>query len=122
MLSPPFAKVTAAPRPNRLGHGVVVLVVPFPPGPPRCTQAERKRRQPKLRQHRLRKQPRSQRPGNRDSHDSDPAGVLTGHHPQRPTPPRPAACRRTEEHTSELQSPVHLVCRLLLEKKKKQTK
>src|SRR5438876_2684063 len=32
---------------------------------------------------------------------------------------------RSEEHTSELQSPVHLVCRLLLEKKKqvnKQTK
>src|SRR5438876_3768331 len=29
--------------------------------------------------------------------------------------------KRSEEHTSELQSPVHLVCRLLLEKKK-QTK
>src|SRR5690348_17906092 len=29
---------------------------------------------------------------------------------------------RSEEHTSELQSPVHLVCRLLLEKKKKRTK
>src|SRR6202041_1106731 len=28
---------------------------------------------------------------------------------------------RSEEHTSELQSPVHLVCRLLLEKKKKHT-
>src|SRR6267154_3468167 len=28
---------------------------------------------------------------------------------------------RSEEHTSELQSPVHLVCRLLLEKKKKTT-
>src|SRR5690348_17490364 len=27
---------------------------------------------------------------------------------------------RSEEHTSELQSPVHLVCRLLLEKKKTQ--
>src|SRR5690348_5581755 len=27
---------------------------------------------------------------------------------------------RSEEHTSELQSPVHLVCRLLLEKKKPQ--
>src|SRR5690348_18030241 len=27
--------------------------------------------------------------------------------------------RRSEEHTSELQSPVHLVCRLLLEKKKR---
>src|SRR4051794_41542545 len=27
---------------------------------------------------------------------------------------------RSEEHTSELQSPVHLVCRLLLEKKKRQ--
>src|SRR2546426_2967251 len=29
--------------------------------------------------------------------------------------------RRSEEHTSELQSPCNLVCRLLLEKKKKQT-
>src|SRR5690348_17410487 len=29
------------------------------------------------------------------------------------------ALPRSEEHTSELQSPVHLVCRLLLEKKKK---
>ena len=28
----------------------------------------------------------------------------------------------TEEHTSELQSPLHLVCRLLLEKKKKTVK
>src|SRR2546422_5260381 len=34
--------------------------------------------------------------------------------PRRPTP-RP----RSEEHTSELQSRLHLVCRLLLEKKKK---
>src|SRR2546429_6001586 len=30
-----------------------------------------------------------------------------------------AACVRSEEHTSELQSRLHLVCRLLLEKKKK---
>src|SRR5437763_2079594 len=30
--------------------------------------------------------------------------------------------RRSEEHTSELQSPMYLVCRLLLEKKKKKTK
>src|SRR5258708_26025612 len=29
------------------------------------------------------------------------------------------ALKRSEEHTSELQSPDHLVCRLLLEKKKK---
>src|SRR5499425_3922749 len=29
--------------------------------------------------------------------------------------------RRSEEHTSELQSPMYLVCRLLLEKKKKIT-
>src|SRR5258708_9221386 len=40
--------------------------------------------------------------------------------------PTPQSCRiarvvprRSEEHTSELQSPDHLVCRLLLEKKKK---
>src|SRR2546422_1429369 len=31
------------------------------------------------------------------------------------------ARRRSEEHTSELQSRLHLVCRLLLEKKKKKT-
>src|SRR5437879_8895745 len=30
--------------------------------------------------------------------------------------------RRSEEHTSELQSPMYLVCRLLLEKKKKKKK
>src|SRR6266487_5431302 len=47
---------------------------------------------------------------------------LRGCPPPRPPPgsathPR-ACCRRSEEHTSELQSPVHLVCRLLLEKKK----
>src|SRR5947208_11092856 len=33
------------------------------------------------------------------------------------TEPRPRVVR-SEEHTSELQSPDHLVCRLLLEKKK----
>src|SRR5689334_23622517 len=32
---------------------------------------------------------------------------------------RPREMRRSEEHTSELQSQFHLVCRLLLEKKKK---
>src|SRR5690348_18009565 len=38
-----------------------------------------------------------------------PAGALCG---------RAFLRGRSEEHTSELQSPVHLVCRLLLEKKK----
>src|SRR5207244_13453712 len=37
-----------------------------------------------------------------------------------PCPARRSASR-SEEHTSELQSPDHLVCRLLLEKKKKHT-
>src|SRR6267142_4216273 len=41
----------------------------------------------------------------------------------RPARPRRCAPRvaRSEEHTSELQSHVNLVCRLLLEKKKKRT-
>src|SRR5690348_18221426 len=34
-----------------------------------------------------------------------------------PRPSQGRASGRSEEHTSELQSPVHLVCRLLLEKK-----
>src|SRR5205807_7303949 len=41
--------------------------------------------------------------------------------PPRPRPARTRArprSRRSEEHTSELQSPCNLVCRLLLEKKK----
>src|SRR2546422_7468900 len=63
-------------------------------------------------------------------HTSDPAG---GDEPARAC----GACRlvaeerlarqrerhaRSEEHTSELQSRLHLVCRLLLEKKKETTK
>src|SRR5256885_8998281 len=35
-----------------------------------------------------------------------------------PPPASAARRRRSEEHTSELQSPCNLVCRLLLEKKK----
>src|SRR5438552_8647523 len=37
-------------------------------------------------------------------------------------PLSPIGKPRSEEHTSELQSPDHLVCRLLLEKKKKNKK
>src|SRR5256885_7369001 len=35
--------------------------------------------------------------------------------------PASSSTRRSEEHTSELQSPCNLVCRLLLEKKKRTT-
>src|SRR2546422_1419485 len=41
---------------------------------------------------------------------------VSGHHSG-----APAADARSEEHTSELQSRLHLVCRLLLEKKKNTT-
>src|SRR5690348_17879241 len=49
------------------------------------------------------------------------AGGQGGVHPgeQQPHPAQAGRGARSEEHTSELQSPVHLVCRLLLEKKKK---
>src|SRR5256885_5029848 len=39
-----------------------------------------------------------------------------------PAPAGTGSQPRSEEHTSELQSPCNLVCRLLLEKKKKQNK
>src|SRR2546422_3512869 len=38
--------------------------------------------------------------------------------PCRPRRGLKPSCQRSEEHTSELQSRLHLVCRLLLEKKK----
>src|SRR5436189_6434724 len=57
-------------------------------------------------------------------HDALPIACRSVRLPKMPT----AACdkstsgcraaRRSEEHTSELQSPMYLVCRLLLEKKK----
>src|SRR5690348_18111193 len=54
-------------------------------------------------------------------HDALPISCPTG----QPTSARPSRSSRwsprSEEHTSELQSPVHLVCRLLLEKKKTRT-
>src|SRR2546422_2313476 len=40
---------------------------------------------------------------------------------QTPQPVARKAATRSEEHTSELQSRLHLVCRLLLEKKKKKS-
>src|SRR2546429_2684932 len=46
-------------------------------------------------------------------------GTRTQHLPSRH---RFEALRRSEEHTSELQSRLHLVCRLLLEKKKTDTR
>src|SRR2546426_5336443 len=47
------------------------------------------------------------------------AMILDEELPQRDTRMK-VADERSEEHTSELQSPCNLVCRLLLEKKKKQ--
>src|SRR5437762_11335958 len=46
-------------------------------------------------------------------------GVLDAVVLQRRFPADARKRRRSEEHTSELQSPMYLVCRLLLEKKKK---
>src|SRR2546426_11993014 len=49
------------------------------------------------------------------------ADVKTTHRPRRsPETEIAHPNSRSEEHTSELQSPCNLVCRLLLEKKKKQ--
>src|SRR5256885_5059002 len=50
-------------------------------------------------------------------------GVPSGFVGSNETSPRyPTTSFRSEEHTSELQSPCNLVCRLLLEKKKKNKK
>src|SRR5256885_11981503 len=60
----------------------------------------------------FRSAPSEQRSGGRHGAGGDRA-------PWRGGGPGRHAARRSEEHTSELQSPCNLVCRLLLEKKKK---
>src|SRR5437879_9500500 len=57
--------------------------------------------------------------------DVNDAGLIVGYsgqtilHGERAVLWRDGNVSRSEEHTSELQSPMYLVCRLLLEKKKK---
>src|SRR5438552_14015523 len=71
----------------------------------------------------------------REAHPEAARGGIVVHPPERSSLSSALACdalflgtvgspdlhelQRSEEHTSELQSPDHLVCRLLLEKKKK---
>src|SRR2546421_2921775 len=68
------------------------------------------------------------RSGRRGFEDDHPAvavladQALAGERGQRLTDRRRAGPKRSEEHTSELQSRSDLVCRLLLEKKKKKNK
>src|SRR5438445_5416767 len=54
----------------------------------------------------------------RSQGDSEAAAWLTEH--AQPVEPARGCPDRSEEHTSELQSRQYLVCRLLLEKKKKE--
>src|SRR5690606_41138224 len=59
--------------------------------------------------------PPSPSPSTRSARTASAAASST----PRPSPPVSPPPRRSEEHTSELQSRENLVCRLLLEKKKK---
>src|SRR3989449_4061849 len=70
-------------------------------------------------------QPRSSTPPERNVPRNAAAAYrtfVTQRTPSAVTTPAAARGTRSEEHTSELQSRLHLVCRLLLEKKKKTRK
>src|SRR5688572_32142287 len=82
-----------------------------------------RRRQLRLRRHQIRRAGRRRRPG-----AADTAAALVQRARRRTGPERHSrfvqddtrgSALRSEEHTSELQSQSNLVCRLLLEKKKK---
>src|SRR5687768_18132722 len=60
--------------------------------------------------------------GNHLGLDAQHRWVTADGSPLSPSPTRCRAVVRSEEHTSELQSRLHLVCRLLLEKKKNITR
>src|SRR5205823_11002132 len=65
------------------------------------------------------RQLRSDRRQQRERHRAYRAGHHIAHLPEGQLARHRARPRRSEEHTSELQSLAYLVCRLLLEKKKK---
>src|SRR5207302_5704219 len=112
----------------------------------RCTRARRRsppagcprERVPRPRRDRCgRAPPRIPRTGRRTTDDTPffrappsnravpprPRAPTAAHHPStRSRPRRPRTESRSEDHTSELQSRENLVCRLLLEKKKKHNK
>src|SRR5438876_5344428 len=67
---------------------------------------------------RRRRQHRGQRLSAADARRDGGARDRPRRHPSARAAGLTAVGARSEEHTSELQSPVHLVCRLLLEKKK----
>src|SRR2546422_3604057 len=69
----------------------------------------------------------SRQPWHRPQGGAPASRLGAGHPPTAPASRPPVqsnawANARSEEHTSELQSRLHLVCRLLLEKKKKKKK
>src|SRR5258708_19790104 len=76
-----------------------------PPGPDACARRARDRWS-KNQSHRQGSVPQHRR------------GPVRCHYGDPLSPPQPSPNPPSEEHTSELQSPDHLVCRLLLEKKK----
>src|SRR5690625_6314927 len=76
------------------------------PLPPACDPPERRRLRPRAAAFPWRRLSLLHGP---TACDSSPRGVRAGLHPHPP---------RSEEHTSELQSRGHLVCRLLLEENK----
>src|SRR2546422_3003564 len=61
-------------------------------------------------------------PARRHAPAANPVRFAAPAHPAAATTRHRPSGTRSEEHTSELQSRLHLVCRLLLEKKKKHTK
>src|SRR5207244_12695982 len=100
-------------------HLLSFVRVPRPPRPtlfPYTTLFRSRRRPPETRRGRPASRSPSPLPG------AARPSLRRGRRPCRAPPAlrrRMAVGRRSEEHTSELQSPDHLVCRLLLEKKKK---
>src|SRR2546422_8557410 len=81
--------------------------------PPRSTLFPTRRSSDLIGAEQVRRRWRAQRGG------EIAAGRIAWRQPRRSERGTPEQRHRSEEHTSELQSRLHLVCRLLLEKKKK---
>src|ERR1022692_230146 len=135
MLAPPYSNLCSQGTSSHRQNGALPIAAPdsVPPGIRSRPRSPQSGTRPLKAPSRTAPVIRQRAALGRHSVQDPPGHGMMSRRPSRPAPGSGArdqaavvlaryAAHRSEEHTSELQSPCNLVCRLLLEKKKKKKK